>query len=61
MDWNEIRGLKYYIAYATLIIGLFIYSNAVGWNWLGSTSVAHEKGSGHTGTHRGGVRYFYHK
>jgi hypothetical protein len=59
MNWNEIRGLKYFIAYAAIVIGGFAYSSVVGWKWWNSTQTTQEKNEG-DGSHHGG-RYFYHK
>ena len=57
MDINEIKGLKYYIAYAVLVVGFFIYSGIVGLKWFNPTSVEHER----TGGRHIGRSYIYHK
>ena len=59
MDWNEWKGLKYYIMYTIIILGFFVYSGLVGWRWFNPTQTTHEKsGTGGSRIHRG---YYYHK
>ena len=59
MNWNEFKGLKYYIAYATVVIGLFVYSGMTGWKWFNPTATTHEKSTGVR--HHVGRGYVYHK
>jgi hypothetical protein len=60
MSLNEVKSLKYYLAYAALVIGFFAYSGAVGWKWFNPTQTTHEKSQGqHRGS--GGRMYYYHK
>jgi hypothetical protein len=58
MNWKEVKGLKYYIAYATVVVGFFVYSSAVGWKWFNPTKTEHERSSGRGHTGRG---FIYHK
>lgn len=55
MHWNDIKGLKYYILYALLLVSFFAYSGMVGWKWFNSTQTEH------TRTTRTGSLYRYHK
>lgn len=59
MSWEEFKGLKYYIAYAAVILGFFVYSGMVGWKWFNPTSTTHERSGG--GTHHTGRGYVHHK
>jgi len=57
MEMNELKGLRYYIAYAAVVIGFFVYSGVVGWKWFNPTTVEHQR----TGGHHVGRSYIYHK
>lgn len=59
MNFDEIKGLKYYLMYAVLAIGFFAYSANIGWKWFNPTQTTHEKGEGTHRTHGG--RIYYHK
>ncbi|SHH97722.1 hypothetical protein SAMN04488109_6412 [Chryseolinea serpens] len=59
MNWDDFKGLKYYIAYAAVVIGFFVYSGATGWKWFNPTHTETEHNSG-TG-HHVGRSYIYHK
>jgi hypothetical protein len=54
---DELKGLRYYIISAILLLSLFIYSDIIGWNWFNDTST--EQTRMHR-VHSNG-RYFYHK
>ena len=59
MNWNEIRGLKYFILYALIIMSGYAYANSVGWKLWNATPTTQEKSETH-GPHHG-PNYFYHK
>jgi hypothetical protein len=60
MDFfKEIKGLKYYLAYAVLMLSLFAYSGLTGWRWFHSTKTENTKGTRYI---RGTGHYLrYHK
>lgn len=59
MNLDDFKGLKYYIGYAAVVMGFFIYSGMVGWKWFNPT---HTEKEHNNGTHRvGGRSYMYHK
>jgi hypothetical protein len=58
MNWQKIQGLKYYIAYGTVVIGFFMYSGLTGLKWWNSTSTTRERSGT---THSRGVHYLHHK
>jgi hypothetical protein len=57
MSWDDLKGLKYYLGFAVVVISFYIYSNLVGWRWLNTTKTTHEQGASRS--HSRG--YFYHK
>ena len=59
MNWDDLKGLKYFLVYAAAIMSFFVYSSAVGWKWFNPTRTETEHTSG-THHHVGG-RYIYHK
>ncbi|HEY9048706.1 MAG TPA: hypothetical protein VIN08_22530 [Ohtaekwangia sp.] len=58
ISWNELKGLKYYLGFATVVLLLYIYSGMVGWRWFNPTTTTHEQS---TRGHHTGRGYFYHK
>jgi hypothetical protein len=38
MERKQLYALRYYIAFAGIIIGFYIYSGIVGWRWIGGAS-----------------------
>lgn len=62
MKRKDLYGLRYFLAFAFLLIGFYTYSGITGLKWIGGTKTEKEKST--TGTHGSrGVypRYFYHK
>ena len=60
MDKQDIKGLKYFIAYAMVIVGFSAYSSFTGWMWFNPTKTEPTKGEGRRpGSH--GHIYRYHK
>jgi hypothetical protein len=37
MNSDDLKGLKYYIIYAIVLIGFFVYSGITGWKWFNPT------------------------
>ncbi|MBL7840550.1 MAG: hypothetical protein JNJ75_10450 [Cyclobacteriaceae bacterium] len=61
MTQKDLYGLRYFLAFAFVLISLFVYSGATGLKWIGGTKTEKEKSTG-TGTGvRTYPRYFYHK
>lgn len=56
MNWDDIKGLRYFIIYSIILIGFFIYSGLVGWLWFNPTKAEPVRGTG-----RSGHVYRYHK
>jgi hypothetical protein len=56
MNWEEIKGLKYFLLYSLVIICFFAYSGLVGWKWFNMTKTEPTRGTG-----RNGHVYRYHK
>ena len=59
MDKRELFGLKYFIAYCVVVIGIFLYSGVVGYKWFNPTQT--EPTHGTTGRSGGHVYRYYHK
>jgi hypothetical protein len=57
MNFKDIRGLKYYLMYATILLLFFAYSGMTGWRWFHSTATETTKGTRHIR----GAHYMYHK
>jgi hypothetical protein len=56
MNYKDLYALRYYIAFAMLVLGFYAYSGAIGWKWIGATNTEKaEKNS--DGTYR--YRYFH--
>ncbi len=60
MNLQELKGLKYYIAYAAIAVGAFAYSGFTGWKWFNPTQTEHTKSEGTRTGSRGHI-YRYHK
>lgn len=58
MNLEELKGLKYYVAYAFVLLAFFFYSGITGWKWLNMTKTTKERSGT---THHGGRGYIYHK
>lgn len=56
MDIDDLKGLRYFILYAVIVIGFFFYSGIVGWNWFNTTATESTRPTGRTGH-----VYRYHK
>ncbi|NOS93477.1 MAG: hypothetical protein HOP30_16270 [Cyclobacteriaceae bacterium] len=56
MQWNDFKGLKWYLLFAAIVISFHAYSLAIGWKWINTT----HKETTHNGTGQHGYR-FYHK
>jgi hypothetical protein len=59
MNQHDLKGLKYYIAYAAVVLGFFVYSGAIGWKWFNNTPTENSRPAG--GAHRTGHYLRYHK
>jgi len=59
MDARKLMGLKYYILYCGMCLGIFIYSGMTGWNWFNSKHTETERSA--TSHRSGGRIYRYHK
>ncbi len=57
MNLKEFEALKYFTAFFAVAIGFYVYSNMIGWKWLGATATEKEKPA--TGQHY--TRRFFHK
>jgi hypothetical protein len=55
---EDLKGLKYYIIYAILLISFFCYSVITGWKWFNPTKTEPTRSSP---TGRTGHIYRYHK
>jgi hypothetical protein len=53
---NYLKGLKWYLAFLVMVLSFFLYSQAIGWKWLGATHTTPPAGE-----QQRGYRYFYHK
>ncbi len=61
MTSKDLYGLRYFLAFAFILIGLFVYSGATGRKWIGGTKTEKERATpGSRGVHTY-PRYFYHK
>lgn len=60
MNLQDIKGLKYYIAYSAIGVSAFVYSGFTGWKWFNPTKTEHTK-SDENRTGRTGHIYRYHK
>lgn len=58
MNWDDVKGLKYFIIYSILLVGFFVYSGLVGWLWFNPTQAEPTRGKT---TGRSGHVYRYHK
>jgi hypothetical protein len=58
MNWDDIKGLKFYIAYCFVLIAFFVYSGMTGWKWVNPTQTEPTKPGGTRGP---GYIYRYHK
>lgn len=56
MNWQDLKGLKYYIASSVLLISFFVYSGITGWKWFNTTETQSARPAGRTG-----YIYRYHK
>ena len=59
MTLDDLKGLKYFIIFGTIVLGAFIYSGTIGWKWVNFTKTQKEKTTGQRGTR--GTYYRYHK
>lgn len=57
MNWEDLKGLKYYAIYCLILIGFFFYSGIVGWKWFNPTSTE----TGRSPGGRPGHYFRYHK
>ncbi len=48
---NDLKGLKYYLLFASLIIGIYSYSMVTGWRFLSFTEHSKEKTGSRTYIH----------
>ncbi|HEY0655864.1 MAG TPA: hypothetical protein VGD65_22165 [Chryseosolibacter sp.] len=58
MNWEDIKGLKFYLLYCLLLIGFFVYSGMTGWKWYNDTPTESERPAT---SGRSGHIYRYHK
>jgi hypothetical protein len=57
MEGKDLKGLRYYIVIASLLLGFYTYSNLIGWKWFFSTPTEETRPEHSEGTHN----RFYHK
>jgi hypothetical protein len=58
MEWNNIKGFKYFILYCALLFGFFAYSSVTGWSWFTTTPTESSRPAG--GSYHG-YALRYHK
>lgn len=60
MTKDDLYGLRYFLAFAFVVVGFFVYSGMTGLKWIGGTKTEKEKSTtNNTRSHY--PRYFYHK
>ncbi|MBP6531932.1 MAG: hypothetical protein KA285_01545 [Bacteroidia bacterium] len=53
-DIKDLKGMKYYLLFVSVIIGLYIYSMTIGYRFLSFTESNHSQ-------QRTGARTYFHK
>ncbi len=57
---ENLKALRYYLAFCATVIVFFVYSSLTGWKWFNPTETESERPTGrHPGTYH--YRYYYHK
>jgi hypothetical protein len=56
MEIDDIKGMKYYLAFSAIVISFYVYSGLTGWKWFNPTKTESERPVG-----RSGHIYRYHK